>query len=88
MRHVWQWVGYAVLGALVSNVFYYVVHRLWWDAHPGSESYFLGHLPWYGIGSMALMAVVSMAAFYVREYWDLFFNSSISSQEEQHGIQR
>ncbi len=85
-RGWWQaWLRFIFASLFVCLVALPALHRVWWDRHPGSEAQFRMWFPWVLMGALLLVALGSLTRFYVREYWDLFFNRS---QEEHHGIQR
>ena len=75
----------ALLGGLLGIVEPAVLHRIWWDRHPGSQGRFQGEILWYLLGAMSLVFAGYLVKFYIQEYWHIFVRAS---QEEHNGIQR
>ena len=85
-RHRFQGVLQAVLvGGFIGIVEPVLLHRLWWDRHQGSQRLFEKQLPWYLLGSMAILFLGYLVRFYIKEYWHIFVKVP---QEEHNGIQR
>ena len=80
-----SWLRCALVGGLMGVVVPEVLHRVWWDRHPGSQRLYQQEILWYVLGAMVLVFAGYLVRFYVQEYWHIFVRVP---QEERNGIQR